>query len=115
MRSHLLLPLLHQLSVPVASPDVTSATATLAPSPGQQQALQHAADTQRMGELSPRAGLASRYKPDIRFMLLALRVTAGFACSPKLLAAAALLLARVGRASCVLILECLHFGFVMTG
>lgn len=79
------------------------------------QALQHAADTQQLGELSPRAGLAGRYKPDIRFMLLALRVTAGFTRSPKLLAAAGVLLARVEWANCMLILECLHFVFVMAG
>ena len=68
----------------------------------QQQTRRHVADTQgflqvslQLCELSPRAGLAGQYKPDIRFVLLALRVTAGFASSLKLLAAVGELLARV--------------------
>lgn len=86
----------------------------------QQQTHRHAADTQGslqfslwLCELSPRARLAGQYKPDIRFMLLALWITAGFASSPKLLAAVGELLARVKLVDLVLILECLHCVFVM--
>lgn len=107
IRDHLLLPLLHQLAALVASPDIASPTTALAlPQPaaaGQQQTRWNTADTQGslqfslwLCEVSPQGRLAGQYKPDIRFMSLALWVTAGFASSLKLLAAAVgELLARI--------------------
>lgn len=125
IHDHLPLPLLHQLAVLAASPDVASPTTALAlPQPaaaGQQQTHWNTADTQGsrqfslwLCEVSPRGRLAGQYKPDIRFMLLALRVRAGFASSLKLLAAVGELLARMKLANLVLILERLHCVFVMT-
>lgn len=77
---------------------------------GQQHPHRHTADTQGslqpplwLCTLSPRAGLAGQYRPDIRFMLLALRLTAGFASSLQLCAAVGELLARIKLANSVLI------------
>lgn len=87
---------------------------------GQQRTHRHSADTRGsrqfsslLCELGPRAGLAAQYKPDIRFTLLVFRVAAGFASSPNLLAAMGESLVRIKIANSVLILECLHCGFVM--
>lgn len=64
-------------------------------------------------ELGPWAGLAGQYKPDIRFMLLALWVTAGSAFSPKLLAVVGELLARIKLDNIALIFESPCCVFVM--
>lgn len=112
MRHHLLLPLLHQLAALVASPGIAPATAALVlPQPPPSQAAAGTPTHCRHTGL-PSVLLAGQHKPDIRFMLLALSITAALSSSPKLLAAVGEWLAGVKLANLVLILEHLHCVFV---